>query len=591
MNVVCADCRAENIIPDHPERGKRYRCGNCGATLAGASGAPRDRVQRDRPPRTSAKPRTAGRLLRTASKSLPVVHPLLFALFPVLALYSFNVTEVSPKEIVVPTAMAVGCSALLLLVLSPVLRGLPRAAIITSVFFVLFFSYGHILNVLVGSPTDGWLWLLLFIAWTALFALAVRWIVRTRRDLHRATVVLTVTAAVLVAVPAIHVIASETGYANTNTERIGNTVIPITARGQPDVLPDIYYIVPDRYASASVLEDLYGFDNSDYVSWLGEKGFYVASDSYSNYPRTPSSLASSLNMEYINYLTERVGRDSLSLLPMYEMIEDHEVGSFLKSQGYKYIHIGSSWEPTRENEHADANYNYSEMSEFSMLVLETTMLYPVLVKTGVMEDERLRHRNSILYAFDTIAAIPDIEDPTFTFVHLPTPHPPFVFDRNGDYVTQEEEDSRDRKSNYMDQLTHVNSMFMELIEVLLERSEVPPVIIIQADEGPGKVEGKIAGKLQGGTWHYDYEQATPAQLRQKMGILNAYYLPGVDHGVLYPSITPVNSFRLVFAHYFGADIELLEDRCYAYSESYPYRFFEVTDKLTGDEDGSAEDPR
>jgi hypothetical protein len=44
-------------------------------------------------------------------------------------------------------------------------------------------------------------------------------------------------------------------------------------------------------------------------------------------------------------------------------------------------------------------------------------------------------------------------------------------------------------------------------------------------------------------------------------ILNAYYLPqGADQ--LYPSISPVNSFRLVFNSYFGTNFPLLEDVSY-----------------------------
>ena len=49
----------------------------------------------------------------------------------------------------------------------------------------------------------------------------------------------------------------------------------------------------------------------------------------------------------------------------------------------------------------------------------------------------------------------------------------------------------------------------------------------------------------------------PDQLLQKTGILNAYYLPGADPRVFYPTISPVNSFRVVFNTYFGASLPLL----------------------------------
>ena len=58
-----------------------------------------------------------------------------------------------------------------------------------------------------------------------------------------------------------------------------------------------------------------------------------------------------------------------------------------------------------------------------------------------------------------------------------------------------------------------------------------------------------------------------------MAILNAYYFP--DHeSAVYPEITPVNSFRLLFNNYFDTDFDLLENVSY-YSE-YPNAYeFEV----------------
>jgi hypothetical protein len=43
-----------------------------------------------------------------------------------------------------------------------------------------------------------------------------------------------------------------------------------------------------------------------------------------------------------------------------------------------------------------------------------------------------------------------------------------------------------------------------------------------------------------------------------MTILNAYYLPG-EESRLYPTITPVNTFRIILDAYFGQDYPLLPD--------------------------------
>ena len=65
-----------------------------------------------------------------------------------------------------------------------------------------------------------------------------------------------------------------------------------------------------------------------------------------------------------------------------------------------------------------------------------------------------------------------------------------------------------------------------------------------------------------------------------MGILNAFYLPGISMDAISPTITPVNTFRLIFNLYFGTDFPLLPDKSYIIKDmDHPYLFIDVTDKL------------
>ena len=64
-----------------------------------------------------------------------------------------------------------------------------------------------------------------------------------------------------------------------------------------------------------------------------------------------------------------------------------------------------------------------------------------------------------------------------------------------------------------------------------------------------------------------------------MSILNAYYFSDQKYDKLYPEITPVNTFRVIFDQYFGADLPLLEDKNYFSLWNTPYEFIEVTDKV------------
>jgi hypothetical protein len=59
-----------------------------------------------------------------------------------------------------------------------------------------------------------------------------------------------------------------------------------------------------------------------------------------------------------------------------------------------------------------------------------------------------------------------------------------------------------------------------------------------------------------------------------MKILNAYYFPGGNDD-LYPTITPVNTFRLIFNKYFDQDYPLLEDKALYSAYDIPYNYVEV----------------
>ena len=524
--------------------------------------------------------------MKHVKKWLSVAHPLLFAVFFVLALYSVNVNEVYPSEIIIPLIAAIGSAILVLLLallLICLLRklqkppessqpyriwNLKKAAIIATIFIVLFFIFGIIVAITGGKVTIG---LLLSLLWLVIFFVGAYFVVMTHKDLRKVTVVLNMVAITLVVIPTISIVVNETNSAGKYSTETGVMDINSVDLVVPETLPDIYYIILDRYASASTLKEVFDFDNSEFLNYLSGKGFYVANESRANYTKTRSSLASSLNMDYINYLSDQYGEEYQDLGPIYEMIEDNAVWHILKSVGYEFVYFGSCWEPTRGNIYADVSSSYSQISDFTNLLLITTIAYPIATTLGLIDTSSTEHFNCALYTFDSITEMPDNTEPTYVFAHILLPHPPYVFDKDGNYLSAEAASKKSREENYINQLTATNNMVTELIDGLLSSSEVPPIIILQADEGPFPPGTDSPS--------FKWEDASEILLKEKYGILNAYYLPDVAEDVLCPSITPVNSFRLIFNQYFGADYELLPDNSYTFYGGHPYKFFDVTDKV------------
>jgi len=264
--------------------------------------------------------------------------------FFVLALYSVNVNEVYPSEIIIPLIAAIG-SAILVLILALLLIciirklqkpqessqpyriwNLKKAAIIATIFIVLFFIFGIIVAITGGKVTIG---LLLSLLWLVIFFIGAYFVVMTHKDLRKVTVVLNMVAITLVIIPTISIVVNETNSAGKYSTETGVMDINSVDLVVPETLPDIYYIILDRYASASTLKEVYDFDNSEFLNYLSGKGFYVANESRANYTKTRSSLASSLNMDYINYLSDQYGEEYQDLGPIYVKIMQYGIYSNL----------------------------------------------------------------------------------------------------------------------------------------------------------------------------------------------------------------------------------------------------------------------
>jgi hypothetical protein len=504
-----------------------------------------------------------------------VVHPFLFGLYWVLVIYSINVTMVSPKETLLPIVVVLAATSMIMLLAWTVLRDLRKAGLLATIVLMLCFSYGRVVNLIRGDGDAGKnfptvlddVGIIVLVVWILLFSISVYFTWSTRSTVRKFTTILNIVAPVMLIMPTVNIMIKEVGVHGRYTPASGMTEIDLTI---PETPRDIYYIILDRYANSSTLKEQYDFDNSEFMDYLSSKGFYVVSESRSNYQSTSHSLASSLNMDYLDRLIE-VSATETDLDPLTAMFKDHQVRRLLKSMGYEYVHLGDWWEPTRENKYADLNINYGgRLPEFSRAVLRTTVLTPVLTALGILEDPRIGQWEREMYKFQRMARIPDIEGPTFVFAHFLLPHPPYVFDRDGSFLKPEQAAGISLKTRYVDQLVATNAQVMALIDALLANSSISPIIILQADEGP----------IPGALWSsWNASEATDEELKEKTGILNAYYLPEVDSDTLYPSITPVNSFRLVFNLYFGTNLELLPDRTYVYYRGQPYRFYDVTERL------------
>jgi hypothetical protein len=515
-------------------------------------------------------------------KKLVVVHPFLFAVFPILYLYSHNIERTAITHFVAPAVVSALSALSFWFLLSFAFKDKQKAGLLVSLFVLLFFSYGHlrdavgdfalsIRGTIIGADE------LLVVVCSLLVLLGAYLLAKSTRNFSVLTRGLNVAAAFLlcISLTGIGSHALRTGLTRHGPGILPNTTEALRGAEKP---PDIYYIILDGYARADVLEEVYGYDNGEFIDYLKEKDFRVARKSKSNYCQTALSLASSLNSGYLQEMIDRIHAKSRNRSLLRNLIRNSEIVHFLRQYGYEFVAFSSGYSFT-EMERADVYMSPPQaLSESENLLLNTTPLRPLLDKLPMKSQFDL-HRDRLLYIFDELPRANRAHSPVFVFAHIMAPHPPFVFDQDGEptrcgggfsyndgshYIGDGNREEYQR--NYRRQLTFINKKAKEAIDGILKASDVPPVIVLQSDHGPGSM--------------LEWDDPQRSNFEERMSILNAYYLPGAGPELLYDEITPVNTFRIICNHYFGTNHELLGDRSYFSDHQYPYRFINVTDRAT-----------
>ena len=363
------------------------------------------------------------------------LHPFLFAIYPILALLGVNVSEVETASGWRPLLLSVFAAGLLTLILYAILRDWKRAALLSTVVLILFYSYGHVYILLKGVNLGGFYLFrhrTLIPLWIALGVFLLWWVSRKSFHVQTATYTLNLLGLFLLILPVFQL----TSYLLQNHSSQTEANISTLSLQAGDNPPDIYYIILDGYGRADVLKNEYGYDNSSFLNTLSDLGFYVAECSQSNYAQTQLSLASSLNLNYLDALSDRFVPGSDDRTGLDALIHHSAVRESLEKAGYQTVAFATGFLAT---ELRDADYFLSPehsvgaLNEFETLLLETTFarLLQDTNRFGLEASGSELFRERTLFALDTLDKLSYIRGPKFVFVHLIVPHPPYVFGPTG----------------------------------------------------------------------------------------------------------------------------------------------------------------
>lgn len=507
--------------------------------------------------------------IRQGMKKFPY-YLLLVALYPGVSLFALNIGEANLIDLFRPLVISLFLAGILFLFTWLIFRNITRAAVVSSVIYLVFGSYGALYTVArtwqIGPVAIG-RHRVLILAILALLALII-WAIRRagKEPLGSVNQVCNVFAIVLFAFPVITIISQRASLRLPAQTKVAE----VSAVKQTPANPDVYYIILDSYARADYLEKEIHYDNSQFLEQLHQRGFYTVDCGQSNYSYTRLSLATSLNMDYIENLGQIYTSTNTDKTSIDPLILDNRVAREFRAHGYQTVAMETGF-PFTEITGSDFYYpmdssvlNKPYITAFEEMMINNTVVSLALESTDIRSMlglnfthyERWLRQHMLI---EKIQEIPEIPGPTFTFVHMLTAHRPYVFTADGSIQTNRKFYSVDGQpaneeyfvNGYRNGLDFTNDYILDVVDTLMVESETPPIIILQGDHG----------------------LRSPA----RDSILNAIYIPEGSEQ-LYATMTPVNTFRVILNHLFAANLPLLEDHSYsAVANETPFVFENVED--------------
>ena len=344
---------------------------------------------------------------------LIIAQPFFFALATLIA--RFDAVPSAPTALLRPFFIILIATALVLAITYVITRNLPLAALITSE-FVLISMRELLLGGLLAAVAVWWLLL-------RLIDIARRSSDRgsnTLSAIARATGVLSF--ALFVAAAGLAIIGQLSGRLSIAPE-VG--AIEVSGEGGPNV----YLILLDGYPRNDVLAETFGYDNTAFTDALEQRGFSVSDNARSNYRKTWLTLASMFNGQYVDDLIgdqtipsdhATQTRRAQSLINQGRMLEA------FRDRGYGIVTVPSAFTSAAVLS-SDSTIDHGYVNELEANLISRSP-WAFLFRREAESVLASAHRAATLDALDAAADIAetDSERPRLSFVHVLSPHTPFV---------------------------------------------------------------------------------------------------------------------------------------------------------------------
>ncbi|MEO6254501.1 MAG: hypothetical protein ABIO79_14405 [Ferruginibacter sp.] len=254
--------------------------------------------------------------------------------------------------------------------------------------------------------------------------------------------------------------------------------------------PNVYFLVFDEYAGYKSLKDSFGFTNDRLYDFLQQKEFTIL-PTFSNYDYTAFSMASMLNMNYVDSHYNHQLLTQKDVQNRFGEIRNAQVFSIFREMGYR-VQNYSIFDIKGEPALSQSN----PLFPIHAVLLTNKIFHNRLFKdlgwkliSGRFEIPFVKHH--YLYRTDkynkkaeelVISSSANSQAPQFCYGHFFLPHDPFYLDSTGAYNSPLQMKDLHNKALYLSYLKYSNGVIQNMVTHIVAK-DANAIIIVMSDHG------------------------------------------------------------------------------------------------------------
>jgi hypothetical protein len=259
--------------------------------------------------------------------------------------------------------------------------------------------------------------------------------------------------------------------------------------GGADAYPDVLFILLDGYARQDVLEELNGFDNSQFLSSLGDSGFEINRSATSNYNRTYASVASVMDLGYPieSGIVTSDSRETIRGL----LGQGGSLVAAYREAGYEFTYSENGWSGSQCGSAVDHCWRAEVTRTNAYYLSQLTPIAPI-VKRAFTHPMHSSSWTQINQLADVVLERSERQTPQLFWAHFLLPHPPVNLDascaqhtdswRHGLMLTSGTGSDQQRREAYVDQTICINETLTSQLDRIFEQNSNIAVFVF-SDHG------------------------------------------------------------------------------------------------------------